>query len=322
MASTLIAARQAEGAEAASLREDLLSLNIAPQRRRDDPDGDNASEALATVGSGSMVDMAQSPGGGGGGGGAMGSPMDFSSDGSEGDGEGSGHGARSLGGSTLNTLNSQEVELMGTEEGENDGCCNLSLEAAASPTLGPSSASAGGSTQPAHATATAAASMGSSSTSSGPPSSSAVVSTQAVSAPSSTTSSAYASASASARGAMPPPLIIPSAAAAAAASHGHTHSGSVSSFLSAPIGISGSAGATGAGSGGAAEEINSLVVVGSVATTISSYDSVGSLSTIESSASAEVTQRASRQPFAARSSLLKPVAEPDGGGGGGGGGGK
>ena len=64
--------------------------------------------------------------------------------------------------------------------------------------------------------------------------------------------------------------------------------------------------------------VDSLVVVGSVATTLSSYDSTGSLSTIESSASTEVSQR---RPFQHRSSLLKPVSEPSGGGGGGGGGG-
>lgn len=252
-------------------------------RRREESGagGDNASQALATVGSGSMV---QSPGGG-----ALGSPMDLSSGSEgEGEGEGSGHGPRSLGGSTLN---SQEVEL---EAEDTDAL--LSLEAVSSPLFGPAGAKGMG-VGPGQA---AASSAGGGSTTAA-----------AVALPGvgfAVPAHPSPSVSALARGSMPPPLTIPSAAAAAAAA---SSSSSVHMGASAPIGISGS---TAVGSG-IAEELNSLVVVGSVATTISSCDSVGSLSTIESSASAEVTSHrgAGRQPFTARSSLLKPVAEPNNG---------
>lgn len=87
-------------------------------------------------------------------------------------------------------------------------------------------------------------------------------------------------------------------------------SGSGTSGIAVSGGASSAAGG-GHGSASITEELNSLVVVGSVATTISSYDSVGSLSTIESSASVEVSQRSGRQPFTARPSLLKPVSEPE-----------
>jgi hypothetical protein len=75
---------------------------------------------------------------------------------------------------------------------------------------------------------------------------------------------------------------------------------------------SGAGGGSSAGAGATASVVDSLVVVGSVATTLSSYDSTGSLSTIESSASTEVSQR---RPFQHRSSFLKPVSGPPGGGG-------